>query len=125
MSEIFNKSSQPTLQPKSVLLLFPSNRYSPILQFNTIWAEHEETTRPYTLISDDLSQSLITLQNDLEESNLYDDLTLRASVMEKAIPKSLLEQVGISILMKRLPEIYSRSIFSSYVASVSFASALL
>jgi glutamate dehydrogenase len=68
-----------------------------------------------------LSLSLITLQNDLEESNLYDDLVLRSAVLSKAIPKALLEQVGLKTMMARLPEIYSRSIFSSFVASVSFA----
>lgn len=38
--------------------------------------------------------------------------------MAKAIPKALLEQVGLIKLMKRLPDVYSRSIFSSFVASV-------
>lgn len=46
-------------------------------EFETIWNEHERTGRPYTLLSDDLSQKLIKLQNEMEESSLYDDIKLR------------------------------------------------
>lgn len=90
-------------------------------EFEAIWAEHEESGRPYTLISDDLSQRLLKLQNDLEDSPLYDDEKLRKAVMTRALPKVLLEQIGLEKIMKRLPESYARSIFSSYVASVSFS----
>lgn len=88
-------------------------------QFNTIWQEHARSGRPYTLISDDLSQSLIKLQNDLEESNLYDDVKLRRSVISRAVPRTLLDQVGLDKLMERMPESYALSVFASYVSSVS------
>ncbi|KAM0748372.1 NAD-specific glutamate dehydrogenase [Meredithblackwellia eburnea MCA 4105] len=86
-------------------------------EFNTIWREHEQSKRPYTLISDELSQSLIKLQNDLEESNLYDNEKMRRAVMARAIPRALVEQVGLDVILERLPHIYAHSIFSSYVAS--------
>lgn len=38
--------------------------------------------------------------------------------MTKALPKVLLEQIGLEKIVQRLPESYARSIFSSYVASV-------
>ncbi|KAL8278108.1 hypothetical protein RQP46_009568 [Phenoliferia psychrophenolica] len=86
-------------------------------EFNTIWREHEVSGRAYTLISDDLSQSLIKLQNDLEESNLYDNEKMRRAVMARAIPRSLVDQVGLDTILERLPHTYAHSIFSSYVAS--------
>ncbi|KDE06845.1 glutamate dehydrogenase [Microbotryum lychnidis-dioicae p1A1 Lamole] len=86
-------------------------------EFNTIWAEHERTGTPYTLLSDQLSQSLIKLQNELEESSLYDDAHLRQAVMARALPKVLVDQVGLEPLTARLPPTYAHSIFSSFLAS--------
>jgi len=37
--------------------------------------------------------------------------------MRKAIPKTLVDKVGLDELLKRLPEPYQRAIFSSWVAS--------
>ncbi|GAA5944097.1 hypothetical protein JCM1841_002989 [Sporobolomyces salmonicolor] len=86
-------------------------------EFETIWREHERTGRPYTLLSDDLSQKLIKLQNEMEESSLYDDVKLRRAVMARALPKVLIDEVGFDTLLSRLPAAYAHSIFSSYVAS--------
>ncbi|GAA6024717.1 hypothetical protein JCM11491_005166 [Sporobolomyces phaffii] len=86
-------------------------------EFETIWNEHERTGRAYTLLSDDLSQELIKLQNEMEASSLYDDIKLRRAVMAKALPKVLIDEVGFDTLLARLPVSYAHSIFSSYVAS--------
>lgn len=111
---------QPTDYTRNIQQIISANATA---EFNTIWQEHASSGRAYTLISDDLSHSLIKLQNDLEESNLFDDEILRRNVMSRAIPKSLLEQVGLETLMKRLPVNYAHSMFSSYLASVSCPSA--
>lgn len=113
-------------------------------EFQTIWAEHERSGRPYTLISNDLSQSLIKLQNELEESTLFDDEQLRKAgtcrdrrdarekegtpstdgfwpllrlVMARAIPKTLLNEVGLETIMRRLPPAYCHSVFAAWLAS--------
>ena len=66
------------------------------------------------------------LQNDLEESNLYDNEKMRRAVMARAIPRALVDQVGLDTILERLPHTYAHSIFSSYVASVRLpASALI
>lgn len=39
-------------------------------------------------------------------------------VMSRAIPRSLIDQVGLDTILERLPHTYAYSIFSSYVASV-------
>ncbi len=87
------------------------------LEFQTIWDEHAKSGRPYTLLSDDLSTALLKLQNDLEESDLYDDVELRRSVLSRAIPKTLLDHVGIDTILERLPETYAHSLFASWVGS--------
>ncbi|GAA6031389.1 hypothetical protein JCM8097_005637 [Rhodosporidiobolus ruineniae] len=86
-------------------------------EFETIWKEHEKSGRPYTLLTDDLSRKLVQLQDEMEQSPLYDDVALRRAVMKKALPKVLLDKVGLETLLQRLPASYAMSIFASYIAS--------
>ena len=74
-------------------------------------------TKTRTAISDDLSQTLNNLQAELESSDLYDDVPSRNGVMRRAIPKTLVDQVGLETLLQRLREAYQRALFSSWVAS--------
>jgi glutamate dehydrogenase len=37
--------------------------------------------------------------------------------MKRAIPTTLVDQVGLDALLERLPETYQRALFSSWVAS--------
>lgn len=86
-------------------------------EFNCIWKEHAKNKKPFTLLSDGLSKALTRLQADMEASNLYDDAVLRKATMTKALPKVLLAEVGLDNILKRLPEVYARSMFASYIAS--------
>lgn len=88
-------------------------------EFNCIWKEHTRLSgsKPRTVISDELSSTLNNLQAELESSDLFDDVPSRKGVMKKAIPKTLVDTVGLDELLKRLPEPYQRAIFSSWVAS--------
>lgn len=53
-----------------------------------------------------------------ENSDLwhYDPQATR-KVLSLTIPQPLINQVGLDVLIKRLPEQYAKSMFSSYVAS--------
>jgi hypothetical protein len=75
-----------------------------------------------TAISDELSSTLNNLQAELEGSDLFEDKPSREGVLRRAIPKTLVDEVGLATLMERLPEPYQRALFSSWVAShfVSF-----
>lgn len=88
-------------------------------EFQCIWREYTrlQGAKSRTLISDELSSSLNNLQAELEASDLFDDVPSRRGVMQRAIPKSLVEKVGLDTLLKRLPEPYQRALFSSWVAS--------
>lgn len=89
------------------------------LEFSCIWKESSRpgSTKPRTLISDELSSTLNNLQAELENSDLFDDEASRRGVLNKAIPQTLVKQVGLDVLMKRLPEPYQRALFSSWVAA--------
>ena len=93
-------------------------------EFSCIWREHARLrgVKPRTTISDELSQTLNNLQAELEGSDLYDDVPSRYGVMRRAIPKTLIDLIGLEKLLTRLPEAYQRALFSSWVAShfVSF-----
>jgi glutamate dehydrogenase len=88
-------------------------------EFSCIWKEHGrlQGTKTRTAISDELSQTLNNLQNELESSDLFDDIPSRNGVMRRAIPKTLVDEIGLDTLLKRLPESYQRALFSSWVAS--------
>ena len=90
-----------------------------INEFNCIWKEHARLrgVKPRTTISDEVSQTLNTLQAELESSDLYDHVPSRNGVMRSAIPKTLVDLVGLETLLRRLPEPYQRALFSSWVAS--------
>ena len=95
-------------------------------EFQCIWREHARLggAKTRTAISDELSQTLNVLQTELEGSDLFDDLPSRKGVLGRAIPKTLVDKVGLEVLMQRLPEPYQRALFSSWVAS-HFVSDLL
>ena len=88
-------------------------------EFRCIWMEHMrlQGSKSRTAISDELSSTLNNLQAELEASDLFDDEPSRRGVLEKAVPRTLVKEVGLSNLMKRLPESYQRALFSSWVAS--------
>ncbi|KAH9932722.1 NAD-dependent glutamate dehydrogenase [Epithele typhae] len=88
-------------------------------EFGCIWREHARVggARPRTLISDELSSKLNDLQEELEASDLFDDEPSRCGVLRRAIPKTLVDEVGLETLMQRLPVTYQRALFSSWVSS--------
>ncbi len=88
-------------------------------EFHCIWKEHSrlQGAKARTIISDELSSTLNNLQAELEGSDLYDDVPNRRGVMNRAIPKTLIDKIGLDTLLERLPEPYQRALFSSWVAS--------
>ncbi|KIM52317.1 hypothetical protein SCLCIDRAFT_32751 [Scleroderma citrinum Foug A] len=88
-------------------------------EFQCIWREHArlQGAKARTQISDELSSTLNDLQTDLEASDLFEDVPSRKGVMRRAIPKTLVDQIGLDTLLERLPEAYQRALFSSWTAS--------
>ncbi|KAG1751101.1 NADH-dependent glutamate dehydrogenase [Suillus lakei] len=88
-------------------------------EFHCIWQEHArlQGAKPRTQISDELSIMLNEMHAKLEHSELFKDAPSRKGVMRRAIPTTLVEQVGLDTLLERLPESYQRALFSSWVSS--------
>jgi len=88
-------------------------------EFMCLWREHQrlQGAKARTIISDELSSTLNNLQTELEGSDLFDELPSRRAVLQRAIPQTLVNKIGLDTLMERLPEPYQRALFSSWVAS--------
>jgi len=87
------------------------------LEFEAIWAEHEKTGVPRSLLSDKLSGAITDLDQELQHSELWDNENIRRSVLADALPNLLIEKIGLDTIISRVPDSYLRAIFGSYLAS--------
>ncbi|MCJ1309347.1 NAD-dependent glutamate dehydrogenase [Agyrium rufum] len=87
------------------------------LEFEAIWREHQETGLPRSTLSDVLSVAITKLDEELQNTELWDNEELKRSVLADALPRLLQEKIGLEIIMQRVPEGYLRAIFGSYLAS--------
>ena len=87
------------------------------LEFEAIWREHEETGVSRSVLSDKLSVAITTLDEELQKSDLWEDEKIRRHILSDALPKLLLDQIGLDTIIERVPDSYLRAIFGSYLAS--------
>ncbi|KAI0440858.1 NAD-specific glutamate dehydrogenase [Xylaria telfairii] len=88
-----------------------------ILEFEAIWKEHEQTGVPRSVLSDRLSVAITDLDEELQRSDLWNNDKIRRSVLADALPKLLLNKLGLDAIIERVPDAYLRAIFGSYLAS--------
>lgn len=72
------------------------------LEFEAIWREHQQTGTPRSVLSDTLSIAITRLDEDLQSSKLWHDLELRRSVLQDALPKLLLDKIGLDVICERV-----------------------
>lgn len=87
------------------------------LEFEAIWREHEQTGTARSLLSDKLSVAITDLDSELQHSDLWANQTIRRAVLQDALPRLLLDKIGLDTIVSRVPESYLRAIFGSYLAS--------
>lgn len=92
-------------------------RHNARMEFECIWKENEKTKVPRCKLSDDVSSKINTLNDQIKASSLWNDKDLVKTVMMSALPKLLLDRLGLETILKRVPDIYLKSIFSNYIAS--------
>jgi glutamate dehydrogenase len=71
------------------------------LEFEAIWREHKTGTARSTL-SDVLSVAITNLNEQLQKSGLWHNEALRQLVLEEALPKLLLDKIGLATIMDRV-----------------------
>ncbi len=86
-------------------------------EFRALWMEHKSSGQPLSLISDLLSDKINRVTDQIYNSRLYDDKRLRRTVIRHHCPRPLVDRLGMETIMKRIPDMYLRSIFASTLAS--------
>lgn len=86
------------------------------LEFEAIWRENEKTGKPRSVLSDELSNAINDLTEELSESTLWDDVAFRNSILSEALPHQLQSAIGLDLILDRVPTNYLRAIFGSYLA---------
>ncbi|KAI9701823.1 MAG: NAD-dependent glutamate dehydrogenase [Candelina mexicana] len=92
-------------------------RKNAALEFEAIWREHQQTGLARSILSDKLSIAITKLDEELQNTELWENIDLRRSVLMDALPALLLNKIGLDTIMQRVPENYLRAIFGSYLAS--------
>jgi glutamate dehydrogenase len=72
------------------------------LEFEAIWREHEEKGTHRSTLSDKLSEAINTLAEELQKTGLWNNETLRRIVLSNALPKLLLDKIGLDLIMERV-----------------------
>lgn len=84
---------------KSVQAIIQNNAR---LEFEAIWREHQKTGTPRSILSDTLSIAITKLDEELQKTDLWDNIEFRKSVLNEALPKLLLEKIGLEKIMERV-----------------------
>ncbi len=72
------------------------------LEFEAIWREHQATGIARSTLSDTLSIAITKLDEELQNTELWKNSELRNSVLEDALPKLLLEKIGLGTIIERV-----------------------
>jgi glutamate dehydrogenase len=72
------------------------------LEFEAIWREHEQTGVLRSVLSDRLSVAITRLDEELQQTELWDNVALRRSVLGDALPRLLLNKIGLDTILERV-----------------------
>lgn len=74
------------------------------LEFEAIWRESQDTGIPRSVLSDKLSNAITSLDEELQNTELWDDVKLRNAVLRDALPKLLVDKIGFDAIVDRVSE---------------------
>jgi len=86
------------------------------LEFEIIWKENDRKGIPRAILTDLISEKINLIKDAVNRSELFNDKALVKKVIEKGVPATLIQQVGINRLLSRVPENYLRALFASRLA---------
>lgn len=84
------------------------------LEFEALWREAEQTKKPKSILSDELSLAIIKLNEEIRNTSLWENVPLRNTVLEAALPNLLLQKLGLNKILERVPIAYLQSIFGEF-----------
>jgi glutamate dehydrogenase len=74
------------------------------LEFEAIWREHQATGQPRSILSDTLSNAITKLDEELQNTDLWNNVAFRHSVLSEALPPLLLQQIGLEKIIERVSD---------------------
>ena len=77
-------------------------KHNATLEFEAIWREHEQTGVLRSVLSDRLSVAITKLDEELQKTELWDNVELRRSVLSDALPGLLLDRIGLETILDRV-----------------------
>lgn len=87
-------------------------------EFECIWRESERTKLPKCVISDEISEKINELNNEIKVSGLWkNNVELKKTLLSEVLPKSLINFLGLDTIIERLPESYIDATLSAHLAS--------
>jgi len=87
------------------------------LEFNCIWNEMQANKSKSSILTDQLSDKINSLNDYIQESSMWKKESIRRKVLQEALPKALLNKLGLETILQRVPEGYIRAIFGAHLAS--------
>ena len=87
------------------------------LEFEVLWNHKQISKKPFSILTDELSDKINQVTDSIFKSSLWNDKTLVKSIVERHCPKTLVDKIGIDDILKRIPANYLQSILSSWLAS--------
>jgi glutamate dehydrogenase len=76
------------------------------LEFEAIWREHQQTGLPRSTLSDTLSIAITKLDEELQNTELWLKKDLRRSVLQDALPRLLLDKIGLDTILERVRHLF-------------------
>ena len=107
----------PPFRKKYIMEIISIIKRNAKMEFEILWKTHQKTGTPLTKLSDNLSEKIVQMAALVEDSDLFDDCEIRSKVIERHVPPSLLELLGMNTILKRLPANYQKAIFAKILAS--------
>ena len=71
-------------------------------EFEAIWRENAESGTPRSILSDRLSEAITKMDEELQGTELWDNVELRRSVLNDALPSLLLRDIGLEKILERV-----------------------
>ncbi len=86
-------------------------------EFDLLWDEHQKTGKPYTLLTNEVSNAINSIADQVRATHLPQNATLRRNLIERMVPATLLQKIGLETLLQRVPESYLNAMIATYVAT--------
>jgi glutamate dehydrogenase len=76
------------------------------LEFEAIWRENEASGVARSILSDQLSLAITKMDEELQGTELWNNVALRKSVLSDALPQLLLQEIGLEKILERVSSRY-------------------